>query len=363
MNLEALQEWLAHPAGRVALAAAILVAVVLCQQLALRLARSTLRRLARREHHPLDAKAEKLVSSTSPVLGFSLGLLAGSQVLELGPRPELWLQRAVVLVVLWQIGVWISHFILYMVDRVGRQDLHSEPLVVDTEEARQQAPVVVRLVAQVLVWSVVLLVALENLGVDVTALVAGLGIGGVAVALAVQNILGDLLASLSIVLDRPFEVGHFVIVGEDRGTVERIGLKTTRVRALSGQQIVFSNSDLLKSRIHNYRRMVERRVVQRLTLDFATTPEQLETVVERVRALVNARERVRYERFHFDMPGAHGFEFELVYWVDDPDFALHMDVKQDLLLQITRVLNETGVRYAVPVRRLVSDELGRPPAG
>lgn len=227
--------------------------------------------------------------------------------------------------------------------------------MVDTAAASQRAPAVIRLLAQFVVWSIVVLLALDNLGVDVTALVAGLGIGGVAVALAVQNVLGDLFASLSIVLDRPFEVGHFVVVGNEVGTVEQIGLKTSRVRALSGELIVFSNSDLLNSRVRNYRHMVERRVVVRFVIDYSATSEQLEQLLAGVKDRVGSLEHVRLDRFHIDRPGDHGFELELVYYVDDPDFALHMDIKQDLLLKTTALMGEIGVRYAVPVRRLLGD--------
>ncbi len=357
MHLPAwLPDWLATSEGRVALAVFIGGLVIVALQLAKFVARRALRRLANRTDNPLDDRVEKLVTDTSQLFVVVLGIFAGTRVLELGERVDLWTERVVILVVLWQIGRWVSSLIIYLVDRMGRPDRTDDSAIVNTEQARKRAPAVVRLIAQLLVWSIVVLVALDNLGVDVTALVAGLGIGGVAVALAVQNVLGDLLASLSIVLDRPFEVGHFVIVGDELGTVERIGLKTTRVRALSGQQIIFSNSDLLNSRIHNYRRMAERRVVVRLVVDYATTTEQLDRVIGGVKAVVSELERVRFDRFHLDRPGENGFELELVYWLEDPDYNLHMDVKQNVLLRTSALLQEVGVRYAVPVRRLLGDD-------
>lgn len=354
MNLETLRSWFETPFGRAVLALLVFGLVVVALQLAVTVARRGLRRLASQTDNPLDDRAEQLVSDTSQVFLLALGVFAGSQVLELSDGTRSWIQRAVVLVSLWQIGRWISSAIVYVADRVSRETRQEEKPV-DTEQARQRAPVVVRLLAQVLVWSIVVLVALENLGVDVTALVAGLGIGGIAVALAVQNVLSDLLASLSIVLDRPFEVGDFVIVGDKLGTVEKIGLKTTRVRALSGEQLVFANSDLLASRLHNYRRMVERRVVVRFVIDYAATTDQLERVLEGVKALVSELEHVRLDRFNVDRPGENGFELELVYWLDDPDFMLHVNTKQTVLLQTTKLLEDVGVRYAVPVRRLLNE--------
>ncbi|MEM6928050.1 MAG: mechanosensitive ion channel family protein [Myxococcota bacterium] len=354
MNLDVFQEWLASPTGRIGLAVLICVLVVLALQFVRSLARRALQRLAERTDNPLDDQIQQIVNDTSNWFLVALGVFAGTRVLELSETVDLWVQRAVIVVVLWQIGRWISSFVIYLVDRLGTTR-DEEPEVVDTQEARKRAPAVIRLLAQFVVWSIVVLVALDNLGVDVTALVAGLGVGGVAVALAVQNVLGDLFASLSIVLDRPFEVGHFVVVGSEVGTIERVGLKTTRVRALSGEQIVFSNSDLLNSRVRNYRHMVERRVVLRFVIDYTATSEQLEQVLTGVKERVAALEHVRLDRFHIDRPGDHGFELELVYYIDDPDYTLHMDLKQDLLLKTTALMGEVGVRYAVPVRRLLGE--------
>ena len=150
--------------------------------------------------------------------------------------------------------------------------------------------------SKVAVWSVAMLLILQNLGVDVTALVAGLGIGGAAIALASQNILGDLFASLSIVLDKPFVLGDFIVVDQYMGTVEHIGLKTTRVRSLSGEQLIFSNGDLLKSRISNFKRMTERRVVFSLGVAYETPPEKLAAVAAMLREIVQAQKRVRFDR-------------------------------------------------------------------
>jgi len=173
---------------------------------------------------------------------------------------------------------------------------------------------------------------------------------GSAVALAVQNILGDLFASFSIVLDRPFVMGDFIIVGEHLGTVEHIGLKTTRLRSLSGEQLVFSNTDLLGSRIRNYKRMAERRVVFSLGVLYQTSPEQLEKIPQMIRDIVEAQTPVRFDRAHFKEYGASSLNFEIVYYVLSSDYALYMDIQQRINYQLKSRLDANGIEFAYPTQ-------------
>jgi small-conductance mechanosensitive channel len=205
-------------------------------------------------------------------------------------------------------------------------------------------------VVRLALWSVILLLALDNLGVDVTALVAGLGVGGIAVALAVQNVLGDLFASLSIVLDKPFVIGDFVNVGELVGTVEHIGLKTTRVRSLSGEQIVFSNADLLGSRIRNFGRMYERRVVFTIGVTYQTPRSKLIAIPRIIREAVEARQKTRFDRSHFKEYAASSIDFETVYFVLDPNFNAYMDIQQEINLQIHERFEAEGIEFAYPTQ-------------
>lgn len=213
---------------------------------------------------------------------------------------------------------------------------------------------VLSIVAKLILWSLVLLLSLDNMGVDVTALVAGLGIGGVAVALAAQNVLGDLFASLSIVLDKPFVLGDFLIVGDHLGAVEKIGLKTTRVRSLSGEQLIFSNNDLLTSRIRNYGRMFERRVVFGIGVTFQTPREKLKAIPEIIREAVEAlgEETVRFDRSHFKAYGDFALSFETVYYVLDPDYNLYMDCQQSINLRIHERFEAEGIEFAYPTQTL-----------
>lgn len=201
-------------------------------------------------------------------------------------------------------------------------------------------------------YSLILLLALQNMGVDVTSLVAGLGIGGIAVALALQSILGDLFASLTITLDKPFAVGDFIVVGSEMGVVEHVGLKTTRVRSLSGEQLVFGNADLLSSRIRNYKRMSERRVVLGFGVVYSTQPDVLEQINGLVRDAVSSQPGLRFDRCHFFRFGASSLDFELVYYFNSPDYNAHMDAQQAVQLAIARAFRSRGIEFAFPTQTL-----------
>ncbi len=208
---------------------------------------------------------------------------------------------------------------------------------------------IIQLFARTAVWAMALVLILHNLGFNVTTLVAGLGIGGIAIALAAQNVLGDLFASLAIVLDRPFVVGDFIAFDDCQGTVERIGLKTTRLRSLSGEELVCSNTDLLSRRIRNYKRMAERRVVFAIAVRYSTTADRLERLPAILRAIVQGQSPVRFERAHFQKFGEVALIFEVVYWMLDPDYNRFMDVQQAINLAIWRRLQTEGIELASPI--------------
>ena len=205
-------------------------------------------------------------------------------------------------------------------------------------------------IARVVLWSVIVLMALANLGIDVTALVAGLGVGGIAVALAVQNILGDLFASLTIVLDKPFVLGDFIIVGDYMGTVENVGLKTTRIRSLGGEQLVFGNSDLLSARVRNYKRMNERRIVFKIGVVYGTPHEKVERIPGMIREAVEHQENTRFDRAHFKEYGDSALVFETVYYMLVPDYNAYMDVQEGINLELYRRFQDEGIEFAFPTR-------------
>jgi small-conductance mechanosensitive channel len=209
------------------------------------------------------------------------------------------------------------------------------------------------LVGRVVLWAIAALVTLDNLGFNITTLMASLGIGGIAVALAVQNILGDIFSSVSIALDKPFVIGDFIVVDSFMGTVEYIGMKTTRLRSLGGEQIVFSNTELLKNRIRNYKRMQERRVAFEFGVAYETPAEELERIPQLVKEIVsNEKLETRFDRAHFKTYGDSALQFEVVYFVLDPDYNKYMDIQQDINLALLRAFRTRNITFAYPTRTL-----------
>lgn len=216
----------------------------------------------------------------------------------------------------------------------------------------------IRFVSMLVLGCLVVLIVLDNAGVNITALVAGLGIGGLAVALAAQKVLGDLFGAVSIVLDRPFVVGDFIVVGSQMGTVETIGLKTTRVRALSGEQLVFPNADLLSSRIQNFQRMEERRVVFGFGVTYGTSAEKLRRTDEIVKEAVEHHALARFDRCHFKAFGASSLDFECVYYVKSPAFNVYMDIQQAVNIEVLEAMRREGIEFAYPTQTVYEYKMG-----
>ncbi len=303
-------------------------------------------RWARRLAERLPTRADDhLVVALQRTRGFflvAIGLYVGGRWLDPSSSVERALEVLLILAALLQIGIWISAFLTSYVEAWAQRRIATDPGAVTGLMA-------LRMLGLGALWLAVALVALDNVGVNVTAFVAGLGITGVAVALAVQNVLGDLFASISIVLDKPFVVGDFIAVGTDMGTVERVGLKTTRVRTPGGEQLVFANNDLLKSRVRNFRHLKERRV----TLPFAVAPGTpagaLERIPEAVREAIDSVPDVLFERAHLKAFGAHGeLQYEVSYVVSKPDNQLHLDRQQAILIGIYDRLQAMEVNLAGP---------------
>jgi small-conductance mechanosensitive channel len=286
-----------------------------------------------------------LIAATGKLFLTILALYLGAQSLDLAPKPTR-VVHSVMIVALWvQAALWGSSAIAWWMGR-------ALPAKRETDAAGATTLGVLGFIARVVVWSLVLLMILDNLGFDITALVASLGIGGIAVALAVQNILGDIFASLSIALDKPFVLGDFIIVGDMLGTVEYIGLKTTRVRSLTGEQIIFSNADLLQSRIRNYKRMFERRILFSFGVLYETGADQLERIPQLVREIVERHEHARFDRAHFKAFGDFSLNFEVVYYVKSPDYNVYMNIQQAINLELLRRLQADGIGFAYPTQTL-----------
>jgi small-conductance mechanosensitive channel len=313
-----------------------------------------LRRSVRSYHRRMMATAEtelleipmQVLSRTTMLFFVALALFIGAQWLTKGPATERVITSALTIALFWQAGVWAVEATAAWLDRKRRRSM-------TTDRAAVGSLGIIGFILNVVIWALVLLLTLDNLGVDITALVAGLGIGGIAVALAVQNVLGDLFASLSITLDRPFVIGDFLAVGDFLGSVEYIGIKSTRLRSLSGEQIIMSNSDLLSSRVRNYGRMSERRVVFSTSITYETPIELIERLPALIREIVELQQDTRFDRSHFARHAAASLDFETVYYVLSADFNRYMDIQQAINLRLHRELSDLGVEFAYPTQKLL----------
>ncbi len=289
----------------------------------------------------LEIPAEVLSRTTLAFL-VAVAMYFGLRSLELGDKLQTVFNSIITITVFVQFGVWTAAAVRAWVERRRTNA---------ADRAAVGSLGIISFIAGVVIWAVVLLAALDNLGVNITALVAGLGIGGVAVALALQNVLGDLFASLAIALDRPFVMGDFLQVDDFLGSVENIGIKTTRLRSLDGEQIVFSNSNLLTSRVRNFGRMTNRRVVFATNVAYETPLEHIERIPAMLREIVEAEKDTRFDRAHFQRHGVASLEFETVYFVLTPDFNRHMDIQQSINFEIHRRFLKLGIPFASSTQR------------
>jgi small-conductance mechanosensitive channel len=311
-----------------------------------RFAASRLTVLVKRTENEWDDAFVDLLARTSSLFLFIIALLIGSLFLTLPETLRQGVFSVAAIAVLVQGGLWLNGLILFWLQRDAQRRREKDPASVTTVNA-------MGFVGRLVLWTAVLLLVLENLGVDVTALIAGLGVGGIAVALAMQNILGDLFGSLSIVLDKPFAVGDFLIIDDFLGSVEHVGLKTTRLRSLSGEQLIFSNADLLGSRIRNYGRMFERRVVFTLGVTYQTPREKLVQIPIIIRKAIEEQEKARFDRSHFKAYGDFSLNFETVYYVLAPDYNVYMDIQQAINLRIHERFEQEGIEFAYPTQTLL----------
>ena len=220
------------------------------------------------------------------------------------------------------------------------------------EKDREQNLRGVLTIIKVIIWGLGIVFLLDNLGFKISTVIAGLGIGGVAIALAVQAILGDLFSYFAIFFDRPFEIGDFIIVGDYLGTVEHIGVKTTRVRSLSGEQLVFSNADLTNSRLRNYKRMGKRRVVFKLGVTYQTSLKQLKEIPVIITNIIKNIKDTTFDRAHFFSYGDFSLIFEVVYYVLSSDYNKYMDIQQEINFAIREEFDKQGIEFAYPTQTL-----------
>lgn len=295
-----------------------------------------------------------LVERTSRLFLFVVALFLASRHLSFPPRIER-VEEIIIVCVFWlQVGLWSMASVRFGIDvrRSVSEDLDS---------MLSGSLDVILFCAGLIIWAMVMLLALDNLGVQIKPLLAGLGIGGIAIALAVQTVLSDVLASVSITLDKPFSVGDSLTIDTFQGTVEHIGIKSTRLRSLSGEQIIIANADIIKARVRNFGRMSERRAVFQFGVNYDTPTDVLAKIPGDVRAIVESQPNTRFDRCHLLTYGDTALQFELVYFMTKSDFALYADTQQAINLALLDKLREHKVQLAAPTRGLVYVELPAKP--
>ena len=308
----------------------------------------------RRRHHPADAATPvrdvivDLLRATSPMVRLVVALYLAEKVLRLPPQVDHLFDVIIVFGAWWQVGLWAS--VALRVALQHRQQLRSQRGL----EPLSGASVALLLFGgRILAWVIVTLLALENLGVNVTALVAGLGVGGIAIALAVQTVLGDVLASLSIALDRPFAVGDLVRIDEYEGVVEHIGIKSTRLRAVTGEQIIITNADMLKSRLRNLGRSPERRVQFRLRIAYETPLGLVSQVPAMVEAAVSGAAGARFVACPLQLLGPYALEFEVTYYATNAEQGDVARTQDQINHAIVAAFAAAGISFAYPTQRTV----------
>ena len=333
------------------IAGALLLAFIAVYALVRRLTAGRIQKLSQRTENHLDDALAAAVAATKPALLFFIAIFFAAQALSLPASVEKWVGILATVAALMQIGFWSVGWLDVVMASWRERRLGDDPDASTTFNFIHYA-------LNVLVWAIVLLLLLENLGVDISALVAGLGISGIAVALALQSILGDLFASLTILLDKPFLVGDYLAVDDLSGTVESIGLNSTRIKSLTGEQLVFSNKDLLQSRIRNYGRMEERRVLFRIGVVYGTPPGVLQKIPDMIRKAIEGQELTRFDRSHFKEFGESALSFETVYYMTVPDYQVYMNVQQQVNLAVLRSFENEGIEFAFPTQHVYLESVG-----
>ncbi len=333
-----------NPVRDIAIALGIIVLSMAALRLVQNLVIRSLKKLTSRTKTTIDDFLVQVLQSSVMPLLYSLSVYAGLQYLTLSANVQQVLHLAVLVVTTVFLLRIINAFISYAFKRAMARR--------DTTHQQEKQSKGILLIVQVLVWLVGILFLVDNLGYDITTLVAGLGIGGIAIALAAQTILGDLFSYLVIFFDKPFEVGDFIILDDKMGTVEYVGIKTTRIRTLGGEQLVCSNTDLTNSRVHNYKRMQERRVVFSFGVVYNTPSRQLNAIPGMVKEIITGMENTRFDRAHFKAFGNFSLDFEVVYYVLLPDYNTYMDIQQQINLDLFSLFANDGIEFAFPTQTL-----------
>lgn len=301
--------------------------------------------LAKRTQTDIDDTFIRIVSSLRPPFYTFIALYFGLQFLSLDPTVSKILD---VILIIW-IAYQIIKAIRILVDYISRKGIEEDTA---PDEQQEQAVRFIGGLVSWILWGVAILMILSNVGVNITSLIAGLGIGGIAIAFALQNVLADLFSSFAIYFDKPFAIGDFIKVGDSMGVVKHVGIKTTRLTALSGEELVFSNRELTSTKIQNYGKMEERRIQFSIGVLYETAYEKVKEIPAIIKSAVDMQENTRFDRAHMKEFGNSALVYEVVYFVLSPDYNEYMDVQEKINLSIKRTFEEKGIEFAYPTQTL-----------
>ena len=305
--------------------------------------------LAEKTKHDVDDIFLKIIEQTKDIIVLFICIYFGTQVLTLGEGWNDMIAKIFYIVLALQIGFWLGGVINFLV---------ASKMQRETDDQKEQTAVhAFGLFGKIVIWVIVGLVAVQNItGMNLDALIASIGIGGIAIGLAVQNILKDIFASLSIFLDKPFLVGDYIVVDQIGGTVENIGIKSTRIRTLLGEEVVFTNSDLLESRVHNYRKLERRREVMKVGVSTETPIAMLEKLPGLFENAISKQEYATFDRAHLTEFADYTFMYEIVYFIESASYVDYMDTKQAVHLEILRQLNDQKVVLPYPTHMIIQSK-------
>ena len=331
------QDWL--------IAAGVFVVMMVVVRAVIGIGLRRVKAIAAKTETDVDDLVTELLEKTKFLFVALVALYAGARSLTLPPEVDDLLSTILVLGFLIQGAFWANGMVNYMLGSWARQKFEADPTI---STALGSVGILIRFA----VWATFVMLALDNLGINIGPLVASLGIGGVALALALQGVLGDLFASLTIIFDKPFAVGDYIQVGDLAGTVQHVGLKSTRIRAVTGEQLVFSNADLLGSRIRNFQSRQERRCAFTLGVTYDTPLEKLERIPGLIREIIESRENTRFDRSFFMAFGDSALNFETVYHVVVPDYQTYGETHHAINIEIFRRFAEEGIEFAYPTQKV-----------
>lgn len=304
-----------------------------------------LRQLAKKTKTDFDDTLIEIFAKVKPPFYFFVALFFAIKSLEIPGLVDTGFKIIFYVVIVWEVINGLSKLIDYFAGKYLAQ------LEGTDKQGQSQAMVrAVNMIVKAILWALGLTLILANFGVNVTSIIASLGIGGLAVALALQGVLRDIFSSFSIYIDKPFMVGDFIVIGDDKGTVEKIGMKTTRIRTTQGEELVISNTELTEARVKNFKKMEKRRVAFELGMVYGTKQDKLKAIPNIIKEIVGAVKGAEFDRCHFKSYGDSSLNFEIVYYVSSAEYIDYMNTNQAINLQIFEKFAKEKIEFAYPTR-------------